>query len=1036
MSRDGPTASVTGALSSTSRPPPASPTTPTFLFTDLEGSTRLWEESPDAMRDALRRHDAILAAAVAASDGQTVKTTGDGIMAVFGSVRGAVEACLDAQGRLAEEPWDETGPLRVRMGVHTGMAEVRDGDFFGPTVNRAQRIMAAGHGGQVLLSAAAAALLADQVPPGATLRDLGEHRLRSLGRPEHVFQVVHPALARDFPPLTTQRVGAAGLPAQTTTFVGRDAELAAIARRLRDGVRLLTLVGPGGTGKTRLALRAAADGAHRFAAGVVFTDLSAARDTDAVLTAIARAVALNETGDEPMLAQLARQLGDRRALIVLDNAEQVTDAATTLLELLQRCSGLTLLVTSREPLHVRGEHILPVPPLSLPDTLPRRPGAEQLASFEAIALFVARAQAVRADFRLTDANARAVAEICLRLDGLPLAIELATARIGLFSPETLRDRLGSSLQLRGGARDLPARQRTIRATIDWSYGLLDADEQRLLKLLSTFSGAGLEAVETVAGKVDVGTDPLDAIASLVDKSLVRVADSDGGEPRLAMLHTIREYAAERLHEDPELEAAARDAHAAYFAGFAQRQWDDLVGERREAALSAMSAETDNLRAAWRHGVARGDLAQLDRLVDSLWLLYDGRGWYQAAIELTTDLLELLSSMPPDPERAAQEAALRTSLARSLLAVKGAGPEVEEAYARALHVVEGHPELPQLFPVLRGLASFHMYRAEFAEGARVGREIVRLGERLHDRTTLAEGHLVLGYNLAFSDDLRGGLRHLDEGISCLDPARHRSPRFRVGPNPGVVCLASSALVLWMLGAPDRAVERADAGIALAERLGQPFTTAYALFHAGLLHLWRREPDVVRARAAGVLDVVDEHDFPIWRAVATCLDGAAGAAAGDPHEGLGRIAEGMEMYRGLRTPPVFWPLLLRLHAGACADAGRTDEGLRLIDEALDVAGRGAGRTLRPELELQRGDLLVGAGAGEHAEPCFARAFELARELHALMPQMRAATRLCRLARPRDDAQQRRQMLRQVRSAVTEGLTTADVRDADAALAALSA
>ena len=727
---------------------------------------------------------------------------------------------------------------------------------------------------------------------------------------------------------------------------------------------------------------------------------------------------------------------------MLDNFEHVTAAATTVVQLLGDCPGLQLLVTSREALHVSGEHLLPVPPLSLPPDAPSQLSADQLARFEAIQLFVERARATRPDFRLTDDNAPAVGEICLRLDGLPLAIELATARINLFSPEALRDRLGSRLQLlRSGARDLPARQQTLRATIEWSYRLLEPAEQRLFELLSAFSGTGYEAVEAVVGEVDgagePGVDPLDGLASLLDKSLVRFADQGDGEPRLTMLETIKEYAAERLRDLPEFSAAAHRAHAAYFADFAQRQWQHLTGERRESALAAMAADAENLRTAWRYWVGEGDLDQLNRLVDSVWQLYDAHGWYQATIELTTDLLTVLSAAPSTPERITQEVTLRASLARALLAVKGYTPEVEEAYARALELLEGHPELPQLFPVLRGLASFYNYRAEFDKGAHVGREILRLAEHQDDRSMLADGHLVLGYNLAFLDDLHGGLEHLDQGIACFDSAQQSSRRFRLGHNPGVACLTTSAFILWMLGFPDRALERANAAVALAVELEHPFTMAYALFHSAFLHLWRREPELVRDRAVGVLDVAEDHDFQIWRAVGTCLLGAAKTGMGRHDEGLSEIRQGMDLYQGLKTPPVFWPLLLYVQSGACARAGRAAEGLTLIDGALEVAGGGSGTTLLPEFQLLKGDLLS-VGSEAHvasAEPCFQQAFEVARDLDARMSQLRAATRLCRLSLERGDAEEARRLLSGVHETFTEGFTTPDLIEAGELLATSS-
>jgi predicted ATPase/class 3 adenylate cyclase len=1021
-------------------PEPASGTL-TFLFTDLEGSTRRWEQFPQAMKAALERHDAILGTAVAGSNGQVLKSTGDGMMAVFASAADAVNACLTAQRDLADEPWGEVGALRVRMGLHAGEAQTRTGDYFGPVVNRTARIMAAGHGGQVLLSAAAAALVLDRLPEGATLLDLGSHRLKDLGRPEHLFQLIHPDLAHDFPPLATLDRHPNNLPTQASTFVGRDAELGAIRQRLEDeAVRLLTLTGAGGTGKTRLALRVAADQIDRFDDGVFFVDLSAVREAEAVPAVTARAIGLSETSEQSLLEELKRQLRRHRELLVFDNFEQVTAAAPTLVELLQECPGLKLLVTSREALHVRGEHLFSVPPLSLPRTPGHRSAAE-LAGCEAVQLFVERAQAVRADFRLTDENAAAVAEVCQRLDGLPLAIELATARINLFSPQALRDRLGSRLRLlRSGPRDLPARQQTLRATIEWSYQLLEPGEQRLLELLSVFASAGLEAVEVVAGTIEglteTGVDILDGVASLLDKSLIRPADPEAGSPRLVMLETIREYAAERLDDQPEFSAAAHRAHAAYFADFAQQQWEDLTGQRREPALAAMAADIDNLRLAWDHWVAERDLDQLNKLLDSLWLLYDARGWYHATIELTTDLLDVLSSSPATPERAAQEVTLRISLARALMAIKGYTPEVEQAHTRALELLEGR-ELPQLFPVLRSLASFYNFRAEHDKGAQVGREILRLAEQQNDPGMLVDGHLVLGANLAFMNDLHAGLEHLDQAIGYFRSAPSRSRRFRLGNNPGVACFTTSGFILWLLGYPDRAAQRASDAVALATELEHPFTLAYALFHTGFLHLWRREPELVRERAVGVLQVAEDHDFPIWRALGTCLLGAANSGMGRFEAGLAQVRQGIDLYQGLKTPPVFWPLLLFVQAGAHAQAGRAADALALIDEALEIAGRGAGMTLLPEFQLLKGDLLLalpGVG-GDNPGPWFQRAFDIAQGVDARMSQLRAAVRLCRLSQGQDDEEQGARVLRAVYDTFTEGFTTVDLTEARVLLDSLA-
>ena len=611
--------------------PGASDPPRTFLFTDVEGSTRMWEQSPAAMREALARHDAILRSAIEGADGTVVKTTGDGLMAVFDGALDAVRASVAAQRALVAEPWPDQCAIRVRMGIHTGEAESRGGDYFGPAVNRTARIMAAGHGSQILVSESTAQIVDDQLPAGIQLRDLGERRLKDLGRPERLFQVGHPSLPAEFPPLVTLDLRPNNLPTETSAFVGREAELQVIRERLDDAdVRLLTLTGPGGTGKTRLAIRAAADQVDRFSDGVYLVDLVTATDADAVVALTAAAIGMAETVDRPPLEELRRRLRGQRILLVLDNFEQVTVAAPILVELLANCPNLKILVTSRQALRIRGEHVISVPPLTLPSTAARTTTASEMNQFEAIQLFVERARAVRSDFRLTDDNAAAVTEICRRLDGLPLAIELATARLNLFSPEALRDRLAGSIKALGsGPRDLPARQQTLRATIEWSYQLLSPSEQRLFEMLSAFAGCSVEAVEAVAAGLDDAAgaplDALDGLGSLLDKSLI------SSRPRA--MATARPCgdaqdhqglcAAERLDAQPEFAAAAREAHARYYVQLAvdtSAMADDDSGGRASAGqLAGDRQPPDRLAPFGRSpgpvalvGVARPDVGVLRR----------------------------------------------------------------------------------------------------------------------------------------------------------------------------------------------------------------------------------------------------------------------------------------------------------------------------------------------------------------------------------------------------------------------------------------
>ncbi len=1010
-----------------------------FLFTDIEGSTRLWERLPDAMNVALARHDAILRTAIEASAGSVVKTTGDGMMAVFPTAADGVLASVAAQRNLAAATWADTGPLRVRMALHVGEADRRGDDFFGPTINRTARIMAAGHGGQVLLSSAAAALAVGHLPGGASLRDLGEYRLKDLGRPERVFQLVHPALETAFPPLTTLDQGSAGLPIRAAPFIGRRAELSEVIRRIEDpSIRLLTLTGPGGTGKTSLAVRAAGDEAARYRDGVAFVDLSAARDTDAVLIALGRALGVGETLDRPLRDELIDRLRGSQMLLVLDNFEQVTAAAGVTTEILDACSEMKLLVTSREPLHVRAEHVYPVPPLGLPPAGRARVTAAQLGAYESIELFVDRARAVRPDFDLDDDNAAAVADICRRLDGLPLAIELAAARLRLFSPEALLDRLGSRLDLlRSAARELPVRQQTLRATIEWSYQLLEPAEQHLFEVLAVFAGADLSAVEAVVTAIDVapasGIDTIDTLGSLLEKSLIRQVEVSQGEPRLMMLETIREYASERL-AGHDLDPRARLAHATYYADLAGRLRGELAGAKRDQAMVTMVAEVENLRAAWRFWVDASDDVQLTKLADSLLILNDARGWYSDTVELSTDLLGVLDAMSSTPELVGQQIALRMMLSRALMATQGFTPEVAASAVSTLALFEGGGASRQQYAVLRGLASMYLLMTEFGKGLELGNRMLELSEAEDDVNMRIDGHLIVGSAVVFLGDLEAGLQRLDTAIGLFGDASPRVTGTRLGNDPRVACLTTSGFTLWLLGFPDRAVERMDAAIELSRRLGHPYTTAYALHHSALLHLWRREPELVRDRAVRLLEIADEYDFRIWSAIGSCMLGVAQTALGSPEMGLAAIRDGLADYQGIVTPPVFWPMLLFVDATARGMAGRPADGLIPIGTAIDLLGP-AGGIFLPELELLKGDLLADlmtAGVQVESDPEASwRAAQLnARTLGARMSELRAATRMCRTVVGDPD---RVRELESLLTTFTEGFTSADLVEAKAVLEA---
>jgi len=654
--------------------------TVTFLYTDIEGSATLAEQHPAALPKILARHHAILRQSIEAHHGHVFQIMGDAFCAAFHTAADAVHAAIQAQRQLQHETWQPVA-IDVRMGIHTGAAETgASEDIAGGydgylTLTRVQRVMSAAHGGQVLLSNASAELVRGQLPEGVALRDLGEYHLKGLLSPERVWQVMAVDLRSDFPSLVARSGIRNNLPAQPTPLIGRQAEVRAMEDLLRRAdVRLLTLTGPGGVGKTRLALQAAVEALDPFADGVYFVNLAPVRDADLVTATIAQTLGVKEAGSQPLLERLNDYLRDKHLLMLLDNFEQVVNAAPQVADLLAAAPSLKILVTSREALHLRGEHEFPVAPLALPPRSPhpptpsptrgegeqagvlvqnlplspaweRGPGGEgDLTQYDAVRLFIERTQADKPDFAITNANAPAVAEICHRLDGLPLAIELAAARVKFFSPEALLKRLEHRLPfLTGGARDLPARQQTLRHTIDWSYHLLAANEQVLFRRLAVFAGGRtLPAVEAVCNADgDLGPDVLDGIQSLFDKSLLYRGEgaAPGGypEPRFLMLETIWEYALEQLEASGEAEALRR-RHAEYFLALVEEAVPQIYESTQLTALNRLAVEHDNLRAALAWALGGGDAElglQLAARLDQFWWargdLSEGRAWLEQAL---------------------------------------------------------------------------------------------------------------------------------------------------------------------------------------------------------------------------------------------------------------------------------------------------------------------------------------------------------------------------------------------------------------------
>jgi predicted ATPase/class 3 adenylate cyclase len=733
--------------------------TVTFLFTDIEGSTRLVQNLGDAYEELLAEHCRIMRGAIAEAGGTEVGTEGDSFFAVFPSATAGVAATVAAQRALAEADWPGKSEVRVRMGLHTGEGRLGGDNYIGLDVHRAARIAAAGHGGQVLLSDATRSLVAPSLPGEVRLRDLGAHRLKDLVNPEHLFQLEVPGLAADFPALRSLDARPNNLPAQLTSFIGRHDQITAVGELLERS-RLVTLTGPGGTGKTRLAVEVAAGRLGRYGDGAFFVELAPITDPALVPTAIAAALNLREAAGQALLDTLKEYLGGKEMLLVFDNFEQVTDAASIVTDLLAAAPRLGALVTSRATLHVHGEQEYPVPPMRIPD-------ADQLSTttgisdYEGVALFIERAIAVRPGFSVTNESAPAIAEIVARVDGLPLAIELAAAKAKLMGPEAILGRLGSRLAfLSGGARDLPARQQTLRQAIDWSYALLTAQQQAQLRRLGVFVGGfDVEAAAAILGLEDPDPNALDALADLVDQSLIRSDAGARGEPRFGMLETIREFALERLDTAGE-SPAVRRRHAEHFLRLAEATEPELT--RSMEATESISRDHDNFRAALVWAIESGDVDTGLRLGYALWRFWQQRGHFREARDWFDRLLALPGADAPTAARA-----------KGLTGAAGIAywqndyPAAIGWYTEAEEIIRGLGDRAWLADALYNTGTTAAVGGDMTTTIAKLQEGITIGRELHDDAILGRFLQAEGYMAFMGDDLDHARPLLEEALAVAE-----------------------------------------------------------------------------------------------------------------------------------------------------------------------------------------------------------------------------------------------------------------------------
>ncbi len=907
--------------------------TVTFLFTDIEGSTRLWQQHPEPMKQALLRHHALLQQSIESSNGYVFQIVGDAFCAAFHTASEGVAAALAAQRALAAEPWGGTGPLRVRMALHTGTADLHAGEhksgeyMSGLTLSHAARLLSVAYGGQILVSNATQELVRSDLPSLVKLRNLGLHRLRDLTRAEHIYQVVAQDLPDTFPVLRSLEVVPNNLPRQLTTFIGREREIAE-AKRLLAEAHLLTITGPGGSGKTRLSLEIAASLLAEYPDGVWLVEFAPLADAARVPQVLATTLGVREEAGRPLLTTLVDHLRSKRVLLLFDNCEHLIDACARLADaLLRGCPEVKILPSSREALGLAGEVAFRVPPLSLPDARHMAP-LERLAEYEAIRLFVDRAVAVKPDFTLTDDTASAVVQVCRRLDGIPLAIELAAARVRTLSVQQITAHLDERFRLlTGGSRTALPRHQTLRGLIDWSYGLLSEAERGLFWRVSVFVGGWtLEASVAVCAGAGVDRyDIVELLGRLVDKSLC-LTDGQGTDPRYRLLETIRQYGFEKLAETPEGQLV-RARHRDFYLGLAEEAEPRLQGPEQVAWLQRLETDHDNLRAALRWSLDRDETELALRLGSALSLFWDTHGYVREGREWLDELLARAREMP---------ASAATPVSRRALAkVLDAAAYTRARWSEFASAIEFQADALAAWRALgdkRGIAQ--------ALG-RLGETTCNLGDRPQGKTLVAES-LVLFRELSDKRGTAYALINLAEMVSADgDLARARAlfeesvPLFEVIDDRRGLSHALDNLggVLTAEGDYGAAEALFSKSLRLAEELGDNHAIATALRSLGSVAHQRR--DHPRARSYYEDSVARFREMNDGFCLAKSLFGLALTSheVGDHEQARALGDQGLALVREADAKGELGPRLNQLGEAALAH-GDVARAARFFQESLAV------------------------------------------------------------------------------------------------------